>query len=372
MRASLPLFFCILLTLESALAWRTDLSPSEYHVFTDKKDQQIDARILSISDEMTEIRIERRDGQVFEVAATVLSLDDQQFIRDWLYPKPAPGAAKQGRLKVFGKMAGNKPVDLSAAGEINDFVQIGALKSGWIALRSNGELLAQAEARRGHSNGASFHANTVWWNVTRNDGTVWGHPETQHCPDQLTDALTAVAGGSHHLAIMIDGTVKVWGRSYEGNDKLVDPPISISNAIDAATNQSSAAVVTEAGTVHCWTNDDDVKTKTGKPGGGLTMIEGGVFHYLGLGRDGEVYEWRGINLDKAKIPDALSGQGPFIRVSSGGTTKAAQKADGSWIAWGKNGAGIVDHINSLGPVIDLKIFSDPGPSDFGYVIWLEP
>ncbi len=372
MRVTLPLFICMFLAFESAQAWRTDLSPSEYHLFTDKKDQQIDARILSISDEMTEIRIERRDGQVFEIAATVLSLDDQQFIRDWLYPKPAPGATKQGRLKVFGKLPGEKKIDVTAAGGFVDFVQVGALKNGWVALRSNGDLLAFAEMRRGHTNVASIYANTVWWNVTRNDGSVWGGVNDQHCPGELTDAFSAAAGGSHQVAILIDGSVKVWGRRYRGEDKLVDPPLNISNAIDAATNQHAAAVLTEDGTVYCWSTGEEVETKSGKPGTGLTMIEGGIFHYLGLGRDGEVYEWGGINIDRAKIPKALAGQGPFINVSSGGSTKAAQRADGSWIAWGKNGAGIVDHINQLGPVIDLKIFSEPGPSDAGYIVWIEP
>ena len=49
---------------------------------------------------------------------------------------------------------------------------------------------------------------------------------------------------------------------------------------------------------------------------------------------------------------------------------AAQREDGTWIAWGNNGAGIVDHINSLGPVPDLAFFSEPG-KDHGYVVWIE-
>ncbi len=372
MRANLPLLLICFLFAESAQAWRTDLEPSGYHLFTDKKDQQIDARILSITDELNQIRIERKDGEIFEIAPTVLSLDDQQFIRNWLYSKPDPTTATRGRIKVFGNLPGEKKIDVSVAGEFDDFIQVGALKNGWVALRANGDLLAFAETRRGHTNVASIYANTIWWNVTRNDGSVWGLTNDRHCPDELTGALSAAAGGSHQLAIMIDGSVKVWGRRYQGEDKLVNPPIAISNAIDAATNQHAAAVLTDDGTVYCWSTGEDVKTNSGKPGAGLTMIEGGIFHYLGLDRNGEVYEWSGTNIDKAKTPKVLSGKGPFIKVSSGGSTKAAQKADGSWIAWGKNGAGIVDHINNLGPVTDLKIFSEPGPSEVGYVVWIEP
>jgi hypothetical protein len=53
-------------------------------------------------------------------------------------------------------------------------------------------------------------------------------------------------------------------------------------------------------------------------------------------------------------------------------TRTAQRVDGTWIAWGKSGAGVVDHINNLGPVPDLKIFTEPGSDDFGYVVWIEP
>jgi hypothetical protein len=68
----------------------------------------------------------------------------------------------------------------------------------------------------------------------------------------------------------------------------------------------------------------------------------------------------------------LADEGPFIKVSCGGLTRTAQRVDGTWIAWGKSGAGVVDHINNLGPVPDLKIFTEPGSDDFGYVVWIEP
>lgn len=59
------------------------------HRFTDKKGQQIDATLLGVTADMQKMRIRREDGQEFESIITLLSLDDQQYIKDWMKTRTA-------------------------------------------------------------------------------------------------------------------------------------------------------------------------------------------------------------------------------------------------------------------------------------------
>lgn len=54
------------------------------HEFTDKKGAKILATLLKVSDDNRSMRIRREDGQEFDTEINVLSLDDQQFIKNWM------------------------------------------------------------------------------------------------------------------------------------------------------------------------------------------------------------------------------------------------------------------------------------------------
>tara|TARA_R110002096_G_scaffold22070_2_gene71233 strand:+ start:219 stop:986 length:768 start_codon:yes stop_codon:yes gene_type:complete len=54
------------------------------HKFTDKKGQEIVATLLDITEDNRSMLIRRADGIEFETQINVLSLDDQQFIKNWL------------------------------------------------------------------------------------------------------------------------------------------------------------------------------------------------------------------------------------------------------------------------------------------------
>ena len=57
---------------------------ASWHQFRDQQGHEMEARVLSLSSDLRQVKIERRDGQVFDLVITRLSLDDQQFLRDWL------------------------------------------------------------------------------------------------------------------------------------------------------------------------------------------------------------------------------------------------------------------------------------------------
>lgn len=60
----------------------------DYHAFNDKKGQAIEAALLSVSQDMKTAKIRRKDKREFDLPIVNLSLDDQQYIKDWLKENP--------------------------------------------------------------------------------------------------------------------------------------------------------------------------------------------------------------------------------------------------------------------------------------------
>lgn len=76
--------FHLVLAFTTGAAFCAPAQESVYHTFTDKKGQAIEAALLSVTADQSKAIIERKDGRDFELPILTLSLDDQQFIKDWL------------------------------------------------------------------------------------------------------------------------------------------------------------------------------------------------------------------------------------------------------------------------------------------------
>ncbi|MEM1442650.1 MAG: hypothetical protein AAGF67_09925 [Verrucomicrobiota bacterium] len=341
------------------------MEPSEYRVFTDKRDLQIEARILSISEDQKTMKLQRQDGNVFETAITILSLDDQQFIKQWLYPE------ENGELsiEVFGTLAGGNTLAVETIQKLEEVEEIFTLKPGWLALHSSGKVSSSDPNLNGAEGITKLTCNTNWIMLVNEDGQVLNRRlEVQH-PEVLKDAVLSVAGSGHMAALLSDGKVKMWGSHYE-SDAPVDLPGELPPVVSLATNQGSLTALDETGTIHQWRHDWDA-VKSARPGDGVVAIEGSIFTFLALTNSGEVYEWNG-DPEKAKIPNPLKDKGPFVKIRCNGNTRAVQQEDGTWIAWGTNGSGIVDKINALPPTPELTFFSEPGKQGHGHLIYMEP
>lgn len=70
------------------------------HEFTDKKGAKILAELLGVSDDRRMMRIRREDGQEFETEIKVLSLDDQQFIKNWMKTAGSSAMTTDFRLEL--------------------------------------------------------------------------------------------------------------------------------------------------------------------------------------------------------------------------------------------------------------------------------
>ncbi len=65
------------------------LAQVEVRQFTNKNGQQIKASLLDVTSDMKNMKIRREDGVEFETEIVALSLDDQQYIKDWLKNRPS-------------------------------------------------------------------------------------------------------------------------------------------------------------------------------------------------------------------------------------------------------------------------------------------
>jgi hypothetical protein len=63
------------------------------HEFTDKRGQKVSAVLLGVSEDRRQMTIKREDGQQFDTVINLLSLDDQQYIKDWMKNRPTMSAA---------------------------------------------------------------------------------------------------------------------------------------------------------------------------------------------------------------------------------------------------------------------------------------
>lgn len=72
----------LFLMISSIQSYALDLD--ELHLFTDKKGNQIAATLLEVTGDQRTAKIRREDGKEYSPEIVLFSLDDQQYIKDWM------------------------------------------------------------------------------------------------------------------------------------------------------------------------------------------------------------------------------------------------------------------------------------------------
>lgn len=108
----------------------------------------------------------------------------------------------------------------------------------------------------------------------------------------------------------------------------------------------------------------------------LVQVAAGAKYLIGLYEDGSVVTWcHKTSWMQSWLPSVMTvpaDLGPVIRVASFGSINAAQRPDGSWLAWGDDGGrGLIEQINSIGPALDLEAFRVTF-STGAKMVWIEP
>lgn len=103
MRHLLLIIACAVVALSAGTTGRAQ-SQTPYK-FTDKTGKALEATLLGISPDRRTMKIRRVDGQEFELVITLLCLEDQQYLQNWLASQNAPAGAP-----APSALAGNTPV----------------------------------------------------------------------------------------------------------------------------------------------------------------------------------------------------------------------------------------------------------------------
>lgn len=213
----------------------------------------------------------------------------------------------------------------------------------------------------------------------RNDGTVWewgryfgmdanGYLETRLRSTAFQvpglTSVTAISGGlNHKMALLQDGTVKVWGYSFL-NALGLGPDIyfapvpetvpGLNNVISINATWDLSVALKSDGTVWTWGLNDVGQLGTGStdqypstPPSRVSQISDviaiatGYIHVLALKSDGSIWTWgyetggrleNGIILN-SNVPVRVSAPGTMTAITAAGRHNLAIKADGTVFDW---------------------------------------
>jgi len=90
--AALPWILAVLVTalIVAPLGAQVTGDP---HEFTGKTGQKLVAKVLGVSEDRRQMRILRQDGMEFDTEIVIFSLDDQQYVKDWMKANAAGATA---------------------------------------------------------------------------------------------------------------------------------------------------------------------------------------------------------------------------------------------------------------------------------------
>jgi alpha-tubulin suppressor-like RCC1 family protein len=203
-------------------------------------------------------------------------------------------------------------------------------------------------------------------------GGIFGTP--QQVPG-VSNAVAVAAGLSHSMALLSDGSVRVWGANSAGQLGLGDvasrasptplPGLTAVQSIHAGGSHSAAILAD--GTVRMWGSNADGQLGVGDKVGrasptavsalaaaGITQLSLGRFHTLARGSDGSVWAWGANNWGQAApppvsngattpadalVPTRVASLSSAIAVAAGHEFSVALLSNGTARTWGNNGSG---------------------------------
>ena len=340
--------------------------------------------------------VERLDKHILSLTQTqrlgeaAALREEREQVKKLLTPEGVAGitpttaeAPAQGSLHAMGSFYNNVPVSVNTARDFDDFIQVvprGVAQGGWTALRANGKVVIESSTeikefsdpivKLGFSNHLAIlpaiDARGRIQVLSIGQGLIGGVPET----DSAVHVAYTNGGGGSYLALLRDGTVKYWGAAYTLPDAIPPPEEALSGVRAIEMKHVLAYVVKMDGSVISWqpgSKEEEV------PGNVSNVVELAACWDFCVARTerGKVIAWGGEGDGRMAVPQRLR---DAVRIRAYGHCGAAQQEDGSWLAWGDPINGVVEKINSLGPVVDLAmVASQASNPDFygGYVLWIE-
>lgn len=277
----------------------------------------------------------------------------------------SPPRSGAGTLHVWGFQLGDKremiPVTEPNPSEAKGVRKVGfdGFRGRWHAIEDDGELLLagwpeDTEKPRGKIRNIVDLAGGSGGGAVTADGEVIyfappGVLDAIEIPD-LEDVAALEIGNGWTLALKKDGTAVFGGARSSQGDRFENPkPEELQNVRLIASGLGVAFVQRNDGSAHVWTFT--------APGQAVSLPEGAVvkdarfseLQGLILLEDGTVVPYGNVHYP---VPDDL-GKVQAIRATH--RLYAAQKEDGTWVAWGEEFHGVIEKINEIGKAKDLEV-----------------
>ena len=235
-------------------------------------------------------------------------------------------------------------------------------------------------------------------------------------PSDPSGYLTAVmdidGGGAHSVALLVDGTLRAWGRNADGqlgdgtmSPSLIpvqvidpsDPTGYLSGVVDVAAHISHSVAAIFDGTVRAWgfnskgqlgdgttlTRPTPVQvTDSSDPSGllmGVVAVDAGQEHSLAVIWDGTVRAWGwnnggqlgdGTNMDSTQAVQVVDPADPtgdlrgVVAVAAAWQHTLALIGDGTVRAWGGNGAGALGDGTMTDSWTPVQVVDPSDPTGF--------
>lgn len=253
----------------------------------------------------------------------------------------SPGVPGQGRLKVFGNFRNGKPMDLSAAEGITDFIEVHCTPAFFVALRATGEVVSNSpiipavqpmRIKKIFPGFVSKYDTKNFLGLTEH-GDLISLSTKNHLaglPKMDSPVVDVIVKSEGLLILLEDGTLRWWGSMYEAQGgKNLAPPVEARTGIKAIAASSTLgpgagwiAVLTEQGKVVSWTSEGE-RELPDQYGSGVVMISNVGADLIALNQGGLVL---GIgNRDSGNQRGKVE-----LRPSAGGTAFVIRAEDGKW------------------------------------------
>lgn len=286
---------------------------------------------------------------VLLLSATVLLLGSLAYFSS------KPGRVPDGgHLVAMGTLRGGRPIDLSRAVNISDFVQVSLHDHGWIGLRANGRTVASDG--RGERSGIRRILPGLQSRFTLLDDSGQAElvPQDNDSPQIIAELPPVLAkvgvkdlvfDAWQGLALLQDGSAVAWGWRYDNSQGIPEwagggkpwqqpPAQALQNVRSIAITPVSAATVTEEGRLWLWGSAQAVLPPTAQALQGqfssVLSTTSGLF-------DARLKDGRTMHCNLSLRDVRMS---PPVNTADvyGGYRPLHQKTDGSWfIGWSTPG-----------------------------------
>lgn len=291
-----------------------------------------------------------------------------------------------GRLRALGTDETGKPIDLSAAADIDDFLAVDINRQGeWIALRRNGTTASNRSELHGQSNVISVSAGYGGLIALHADGTLttYGKNIASNTPPDL-GPVTLASASRQATVVLRSGEVLGWNPKGPLDPALFQVINQAKPRIQSiATSGINVIALTESGKVFSrshrgsFAGPDQVGVFTAvacNQGDYQNRLDNGQF--AGILENGSVVLWREDSVADASTPPEFKDlHATALRGTR--TLFAARTSEGTWRTFVRQHqdlsmTDLAAAIEALGPTGDLAMAGQEETVLGGCLLWIDP